>query len=105
MSDTESGKERRSSPRRPVSGRVRLWLAEALFFLDGRAVDESRGGLGIEMPLPENQTFIKSGNHYRVDVAADGESERRDTMTARHVGGKKLGMQFDATEPETKPAK
>jgi hypothetical protein len=91
--------ERRESPRRPVAWRVRVWLAEALFYLDGRAVDASKGGLGIEMPLPEEQTIIRSGGEYQVDVTRDDETARRDTMTARHVEGKKIGLRFEKQPP------
>lgn len=98
--------ERRDNSRRPVSWRVRLWLAEALGFLEGRAVDASGGGLGIVMPLPASPRFITAGRQYRVEVTLDGEPVLQDLMTVRHVSGDKIGLQFayrrpplDAPEP------
>jgi hypothetical protein len=83
-----------------VTWRIRLWLADALLFLDGRAVDASRGGMRVDMSLPPEQTLIKKGEQYHLDVTRDGEPARSETVTARHADGDTIGMQFEKKQPE-----
>lgn len=92
-------KERRRSPRQPVSWQVYLWLSDDCFLV-GRTLEVSSHGMRLSVPQSEFSGLLKPGQPVRVQVIL-GEMEGEFTRVGevRHITTGSIGIEIKEDLP------